>query len=186
MGQARCDKRSWSWPISLADRSNLYDMSDPVIIEEIKYIGAMFDSFDVKENGEIPVYEVDQLLDNMGIALGEHEHVDMLANIDLDGDGSVSRDEFIKWKLRFDRTDMYTHMKLISKELFELIDADHSGSVTAEEFGEGIREHVERTGEKGLKKKEVVELIRDFDTDGDGEMDLNEFEKLIDFAYGYR
>ena len=67
-----------------------------------------------------------------------------------------------------------------------MIDADHSGSVTAEEFGEGIREHVERTGEKGLKKKEVVELIRDFDTDGDGEMDLNEFEKLIDFAYGYR
>ena len=64
-----------------------------------------------------------------------------------------------------------------------MIDADHSGSVTAEEFGEGIREHVERTGEKGLKKKEVVELIRDFDTDGDGEMEAERPSLQICFPF---
>ena len=45
---------------------------------------------------------------------------------------------------------------------------------------------MELSGQKGLKKKEIIQLIRDFDTDGDGEMDIYEFEKLIDFAYGYR
>ena len=164
----------------------LYDINDPIVRDEMDFVGTMFDSFDVKDNGEIPIYQIDQLLDNMGLSVGEHEHVEMIASIDVDGDGFVSRDEFIQWKLKFDRTDGYSYMKLLSKDLFRVIDRDGSGTVSAEEFGEGIRQYLEKSGEKGMKKREVIELIRDFDTNGDGQMDIVEFEKLIDFAYGYR
>ena len=102
----------------------------------------------------------------------------MLVTLDKDGDGDVTREEFIHWQLCHRSVDDAENLKDTAKKLFSMFDADGGGSVSVEEF----KTELDKL-DAGLSIDEVVALVREFDTDGDGEISLEEFERVIESAY---
>lgn len=61
-------------------------------------------------------------------------------------------------------------------EAFKIFDADGNGNITAEE----LRQIMENLGEK-LTKDEVEAMVKEADTDGDGQINYNEFVRMMLF-----
>lgn len=155
-----------------------YDPKDPHIIAQSAEMSEMFDHFDQDNDGVIHVDDLDEVLNAMGIQLDAHQKAQMLVSLDKDGDGDVTREEFIHWQLCHRSTDDAENLKDTAKRLFSIFDADGGGTVTVEEF----KTELDKL-DAGLSIDEVVALVREFDTDGDGEISLEEFEKVIESAY---
>ena len=66
-----------------------------------------------------------------------------------------------------EHVDEEEDLKKTTQNLFKIFDKDGSGSVTAKEFEEEMK-----SLNAGLTLDEIVGLIHDFDTDGDGEISL--------------
>jgi len=62
--------------------------------------------------------------------------------------------------------------------IFQLLDADGSGTVSEEEFVQGIEQLNKQTG--GLQLKDPAKLYKIFDIDGDGEISIEEFCKGLE------
>ena len=61
-------------------------------------------------------------------------------------------------------------------EAFKIFDADGNGNITAEE----LRQIMENLGEK-LTKDEVEAMVKEADMDGDGQINYNEFVRMMLF-----
>merc|ERR1711977_684658 len=72
-------------------------------------------------------------------------------------------------------TELTEQQKVEIKEAFELFDTDGSGSIASGEL---------KMGMKALgfepKKGEIEKLIHSVDDDGDGEMDYDDFERMME------
>lgn len=155
-----------------------YDPKDPHIISQSVEMSEMFDHFDTDNDGVIHVDDLDDVLNAMGVSLDAHQKAQMLVTLDKDGDGDVTREEFVHWQLCHRNSDDAKDLKDTAKKLFNLFDADGGGTVSVEEF----KTELDKL-DAGLSIDEVVALVREFDTDGDGEISLEEFEKVIESAY---
>ena len=155
-----------------------YDPKDPHIIAQSAEMSEMFDHFDKDNDGVIHVDDLDEVLTAMGVNLDPHQKAQMLVTLDKDGDGDVTREEFIHWQLCHRSADDAENLKDTAKKLFSMFDADGGGSVSVEEF----KTELDKL-DAGLSIDEVVALVREFDTDGDGEISLEEFERVIESAY---
>ena len=155
-----------------------YDPKDPHIISQSAEMADMFDHFDTDNDGVIHVNDLDSVLDAMGVHLDAHQRAQMLVTLDKDGDGDVTKEEFVHWQLCHRTSDEAADLKDTAKKLFNMFDADGGGTVSVEEF----KTELDKL-DAGLSIDEVVALVREFDTDGDGEISLEEFEKVIESAY---
>jgi len=83
---------------------------------------------------------------------------DKFKMMDTDGDGKISRDEYAAG----------------SKKMFDKMDADKNGKVTAAEME---AHHQQMTGKKaGQTEMTTTEKIKMVDSNGDGELTVEEFE----------
>lgn len=155
-----------------------YDPKDPHIISQSAEMSEMFDHFDTDNDGIIHVDDLEGVLTAMGVNLDAQQKSQMLVSLDRDGDGDVTKEEFVHWQLCHRHTDDAEDLKTTAKKLFDLFDADGGGSVSVEEF----KTELDKL-DAGLSIDEVVGLVREFDADGDGEISLEEFEKVIEAAY---
>ncbi len=57
----------------------------------------MFDAYDVDNSGTLDSDETIALISAMGHPVDELRAQEIMLQLDLDGDGTVSRDEFIAW-----------------------------------------------------------------------------------------
>ena len=161
-----------------AEEETPYDPKDPNIILQSEEIVDMFNYFDKDHDGSIHESDIDELLSAMGIHLDDQAKAAMLVKLDTDGDGSISREEFVHWQLSHRHRDEEKDLKKTAKKLFKLFDEDGGGTVTVEEF----KHELDKLG-AGLSIDEVVGLVKEFDIDGDGEISLEEFERVIESAY---
>ena len=99
----------------------------------------------------------------------------MFAALDKDGDGTISRDEFIRWNLKNrERNGHETDMKEKAHQMFKIFDRDGSGSIKVSELVDGLQ------GLKhGLTTDDLVALAHELDENGDGEISLEEFEHIL-------
>jgi len=160
------------------DKEIPYDPKDPHIVAQSAEMSEMFDHFDADNDGVIHVDDLDGVLTAMGVNLDPHQKAQMLIALDKDGDGDVTKEEFVHWQLCHRSTDDVEDLKTTAKKLFSMFDADGGGTVSVEEF----KSELDKL-DAGLSIDEVVALVREFDTDGDGEISLEEFEKVIESAY---
>lgn len=101
----------------------------------------------------------------------EREINAMIAEIDEDGDGTISFPEFLCMIVRKMRD---TDGKEEIMEAFKAFDQDGNGFISASELRGimlGLGEH--------LSFEEMDEIIAEADLDGDGEIDANEFARYI-------
>jgi calmodulin len=101
----------------------------------------------------------------------EAELKDMIHEVDADGDGTIDFAEFLDLMAR-KMKDADSDEEL--KEAFKVFDKDQNGFISAAE----LRHVMINLGEK-LTDEEVNEMIREADVDGDGQVNYEEFVKMM-------
>lgn len=91
--------------------------------------------------------------------------------LDLDGSGELELEEFER---AFQAVEMP-----YSLAVFKLFDTDHSGTIDRKEFRDGVGLLNARLSEE-KQIKDVDALFDKIDGDGDGEIDLDEFQRAVD------
>merc|ERR1712182_43992 len=103
--------------------------------------------------------------------LTEAELHDMINEVDADGNGTIDFTEFLSLMAR-KMKDTDTEEEL--REAFKVFDKDNNGFISAAE----LRHVMTNLGEK-LTDEEVDEMIREADIDGDGQVNYDEFVKMM-------
>ncbi|KAJ3027686.1 UNVERIFIED_CONTAM: hypothetical protein HDU68_003327 [Siphonaria sp. JEL0065] len=99
-----------------------------------------FNKYDADKSGCINAAEFRRLCYDMGYFLSDEEVSMDIKILDLDGSGSITYDEFIKWWQRDDRFKMLQIGKEDMERLdtftkmFKQYDSDHSGCIDVREF----------------------------------------------------
>lgn len=143
-------------------------------LSEYNEIAAVFDLYDRDGSGEIVCSELVDVMSSLGFTLSESEKEKMFATLDADNDGSVSREEFLDWYANTSGGNKENNMRQMAQELFTVFDKDGSGSIDISELIQCLQglNH-------GLSYEEIVQLAKELDENGDGEISMQEFEAII-------
>jgi Ca2+-binding EF-hand superfamily protein len=87
----------------------------------------------------VSLEELTEMFKKFGMNLSEDDMKNIFKVLDVDGDGSVSKDELVHWKLSHTTSVRETDFKSMAKEIFDLFDEDGSGEITVEEFVDTLK-----------------------------------------------
>jgi len=146
-------------------------MADQLTEEQIAEFKEAFSLFDKDGDGTITTKELGTVMRSLGQNPTEAELQDMINEVDADGNGTIDFPEFLSLMAR-KMKDTDTEEELI--EAFKVFDRDGSGFISAAE----LRHVMTNLGEK-LTDEEVDEMIREADVDGDGQINYEEFVKMM-------
>ncbi|CAI7733445.1 unnamed protein product [Closterium sp. NIES-54] len=119
----------------------------------------------------ITTKELGTVMRSLGQNPTEAELQDMINEVDADGNGTIDFPEFLNLMARkMKDTDSEEELK----EAFKVFDKDQNGFISAQE----LRHVMTNLGEK-LTDEEVDEMIREADVDGDGQVNYEEFVKMM-------
>lgn len=143
--------------------------------DEKKRLLEIFQAFDSNNDGQLDFKE---LLEgyteffNGDAERAEIEVTEIMEKLDINNNGNIDYSEFTIAHLNL--TKMLQEDKL--REIFNLFDIDHSGTITAEELKKIL-------GSKGSQQEvddnEWDKIIDEVDKDGNGEISFMEFKEMI-------
>merc|ERR1712146_46136 len=147
-------------------------MSDEQLTEEqIAEFKEAFSLFDKDGDGTITTKELGTVMRPLGQNPTEAELQDMINEVDADASGTIDFPEFLNLMAKkIKDTDSEEEIK----EAFKVFDKDGNGFISAAE----LRHVMTNLGEK-LTDEEVDEMIREADVDGDGQINYEEFVKMM-------
>ncbi|XP_073134384.1 uncharacterized protein [Henckelia pumila] len=122
-----------------------------------------FGLFDINGDGSITIEELGSVLRSLYPNLTEDELRDMIHEVDTDGNGTIEFPEFVNL-MEMDADDDL-------REAFNLFDKDKNGYISADELQQVIGD--------ALTDEEIVEIIQEADLDGDGQVNYEEFVKIM-------
>ncbi|KAG5181716.1 yellow cameleon 2.60 [Tribonema minus] len=139
--------------------------------EELEDYREAFNNFDKDQSGEIDEYELGTVMRSLGYNPTDEQLHDMMLKVDIDGNGSISFDEFV---IMMRKCEVETDFDREITEAFKVFDKDGSGSIDKEE----LTAIMKGLG-ANLSDQEIELLVREADADGDGSIDLQEFLKIM-------
>merc|ERR1712046_54842 len=142
--------------------SQTTSMADQLTEEQIAEFKEAFSLFDKDGDGTITTKELGTVMRSLGQNPTEAELQDMINEVDADASGTIDFPEFLNL------------MAKEIKEAFKVFDKDGNGFISAAE----LRHVMTNLGEK-LTDEEVDEMIREADVDGDGQINYEEFVKIM-------
>merc|ERR1719231_1654195 len=146
-------------------------LADQLTEEQIAEFKEAFSLFDKNGDGTITTQELGTVMRSLGQNPTEAELQDMINEVDADGNGTIEFPEFLTLMAR-KMEDTDTEEEIL--EAFEVFDKDGNGYISAAE----LRHVMTNLGEK-LTDEEVDEMIREADVDGDGQINYEEFVKMM-------
>jgi calmodulin len=159
-----------------------------------------FSLFDKDGNGYLTKEELGHVMHQLGQWARMEELQEMLAEIDTDGDGNVSFEEFVEILLNITDSDQDSSAAQEEQELrdaFKVFDKHNRGYITASDLravlqclGEDldsdesktnkfIRREDSQTKTERLFYLPVEDMIKEVDVDGDGRIDFEEFVRAL-------
>ncbi|GMI95956.1 calmodulin 8, calmodulin-like 8 [Hibiscus trionum] len=146
-------------------------MSDILTEEQISEFREAFNFFDKDGDGCITVEELATVIRSVDQNPSEEELRDMMNEVDADGNGSIEFSEFLNLMAKkMQENDAEEELK----EAFKVFDKDLNGYISASE----LRNVMMNLGEK-LSDGEVEQMIKEADLDGDGQVNFDEFVKMM-------
>ena len=128
--------------------------------------------FDKDGDGTITAKELGTVMRSMGQMPTEKELVDMINEVDSDGNGFIDFQEFLSLVARKMMSETESEEEMI--HAFKVFNRDGDGFISAPE----LRSVMVNLGEK-LTDEELEEMIREADVDGDGQINYQEFKRLM-------
>ena len=145
--------------------------ADQLTEEQIAEFKEAFSLFDKDGDGTITTKELGTVMRSLGQNPTEAELQDMINEVDADGNGTIDFPEFLTMMAR-KMKDTDSEEEIV--EAFKVFDKDGNGFISAAE----LRHVMTNLGEK-LTDEEVDEMIREADVDGDGQINYEEFVKMM-------
>ena len=143
--------------------------------EQIAEFKEAFSLFDKDGDGTITTKELGTVMRSLGQNPTEAELQDMINEVDADGNGTIDFPEFLTMMARkMKETDSEEEIR----EAFRVFDKDGNGFISAAE----LRHVMTNLGEK-LTDEEVDEMIREADTDGDGQVNYEGENSYLSVFY---
>lgn len=139
--------------------------------EKITEFRAAFELFDKDRDGTITSKELGTVMRNLGQNPSEEELKQMIREVDLDGNGTIDFKEFLCLMVK-KMKGIDTEEELL--EAFKVFDRDGNGYITSHE----LRHIMTNLGED-LTPEEVEEMVKEADLDNDGQIDYDEFVKMM-------
>ncbi|KAJ1295644.1 hypothetical protein BS78_01G238700 [Paspalum vaginatum] len=136
-----------------------------------KEIKEAFDLFDIDGSGTIDARELNVAMRALGFEMTPEQINQMIAEVDKDGSGTIDFDEFVH--MMTDKMGERDAREELVKA-FRVIDQDANGKISDID----IQRLAIETGEH-FTLDEVREMIEAADENGDGEVDLEEFMKMM-------
>lgn len=141
--------------------------------DQIKQLHAIFERFDLDADGSLTHLELAALLRSLGLKPSGDQLHDLLANIDSNGNGSVEFDELVKAILPDISDEILVNQDQLT-EVFKTFDRDGNGYITAAELAGSMA----KMGHP-LSYRELSEMMREADSNGDGVISFNEFTTIM-------
>lgn len=139
--------------------------------EEKHEIKEAFDLFDTDKDKEIDYHELKVAMRALGFEVKKVDVLKILKDYDRDGKGKLTFEDFRE--VVADRILARDPKEEVMKA-FKLFDDDESGTITLRNLRRVARELGENIGEEELRS-----MIDVFDTDGDGEINQEEFLAIM-------
>lgn len=136
---------------------------------DVSELRTIFNKIDADGDGEITTQEMLVGLKKQGYFLSERDVERLLYHSDVSDSGTLDIDEFVSALLDIDA--LLEHWPRIIKKTFEEFDTNGDGKITCKELTEATKGQIE--------ENELAACISEADTDGDGAIDLQEFELLV-------
>jgi calmodulin len=139
--------------------------------EQIAEFQEAFKLFDKDNNGSITIQELGTVMRSLGQTPSESELVDMINEVDADGDGAIDFNEFLVMMAKkmkdVDQEDEY-------KEAFKVFDKDGNGYIEPAE----LKQVMQSLGET-LTDADIEDMMKEADTDNDGRVNYDEFVNMM-------
>ncbi len=139
--------------------------------EQKQEIREAFELFDTDGSGSIDAKELKVAMRALGFEPKKEEIQKLISELDSDGSGQIEWEEFLK----------VMTIKILNRDpkeeilkAFRLFDADNKGKISFKDLKRVARE----LGEK-LTDEELQEMIDEADRDGDGEVNEEEFLRIM-------
>ncbi|KAJ2846793.1 hypothetical protein IWW36_004174, partial [Coemansia brasiliensis] len=168
IGQDDSDQNEHELLLGGSEQPEHADMNE----QNIKELRDAFALFDKDNNGVITRNELSILMRSLNHNPTEEEINDMINEVDENGDGSIDFPEFVAMMARKPMSSEGPADEIL--EAFRVFDKNNDGVISAEE----LRQVMNSLGEK-LTDAEIEEMIREADVDGDGQINYEEFAKMM-------
>jgi calmodulin len=130
-----------------------------------------FDEFDKDGSGAISSKELLGVMRAMGQNPTEDELLNLVMEVDLDGNGTIEFPEFLElMKQKSREVDQEADLR----EAFKIFDRDKDGYISMKE----LKKVTSMLGAM-LTKEEIDEFMAEADVDGNGKLDYDEFVKML-------
>nr|CDS22230.1 calmodulin [Echinococcus granulosus] len=130
--------------------------------------------FDVNHDGRITEFELNSVLSFLGIKASASDVKRMIADADIDGNGTVEYNEFIRMMNRYsEKTANCPDAEML--EAFRVFDHNNDAYIDHEE----IKRTMHFLGET-VSDDDVRAMIKEADADHDGLVDFEEFKRMME------
>ncbi|MCO5599114.1 hypothetical protein L7F22_053214 [Adiantum nelumboides] len=151
---------------------------------------AIFEHFDENKDGQISKDEMSAFLQRLGLSVPPAELAQLMADADANADGAINYEEFVGLYETLAYTgddggaDADGHEKgskrvppdVELREAFEVFDMDGDGLISAQELHNVLKS---MGVSEGRKVADCVAMIRRVDSDGNGQVDFEEFKDMM-------
>ncbi|ETO13499.1 hypothetical protein RFI_23867 [Reticulomyxa filosa] len=130
-----------------------------------------FTLFDTDRSGTIDSNELKTVLQTLGLEVTDKEVEDMAADIDLNKDGEIDFDEFVRL---MERRVYLPSNEAEYFEAFKFFDKNNNGVIEFEE----LKDVLQSLGEQ-LTDQDIWDMIHEADKNGDNVIDFEEFMQMM-------
>ncbi|KAJ6371504.1 hypothetical protein OIU77_001916 [Salix suchowensis] len=142
--------------------------STTVNIDDTSELRRVFKQFDTNGDGKISASELGEVLKSMGTTYTREELLRVMEEVDTDKDGHIDVTEFAQ----LCRSSAAAASEL--RDAFDLYDQNGDGMISATE----LHQVLNRLGMK-CKVDECLQMIKNVDSDSDGCVNFEEFQKMM-------
>ncbi|GAU12811.1 hypothetical protein TSUD_72980 [Trifolium subterraneum] len=141
-----------------------------VHLQDIDELKQIFSRFDANGDGKISVSELDNILRSLGSGVPKDQLQRVMEDLDTDHDGFINLSEFAS----FCRAGSADGDASELREAFDLYDKDKNGLISATELCQVLNS-------LGMKcsVEECHNMIKSVDSDGDSNVNFEEFKKMM-------